>query len=851
MIALKLAHREIKNNLRYWILFTLNLSIGLIGFTFIYLFRENITQTMEYRAKTLLSSDMAITGRRSLDEETLSKVNTFLKDKVLQETKTVELYSMGTFKKKSRLVLIKNLNLNYPLIGEINLDNNEKINNNLIKKLQEKPLVIISPEIAHQFKMKKDDIFKLGQQEFTVYGVVGSDSTSSLRGVNLAPKVYIGQNYLKSTQLVGPGTIAWHSKFYNLKPDQDINSLQTELYKLIPDPAIRVKTPKNSSQQLSRVVNYLSDYLGLIGVVAILISTVGANYLFQSYLFDRLKQIGILKSLGVSRLQILSSFSYIIIFFGLLGTLISLAIAQILLPIGLTYLKEWITGDFETTLSFDVMLTMLCIGIFVNIFVCLPILFRVFRSKTSDLLHEIIEDKFQKIDYLLYLPAVLFVWGISIWQAHSFIVGSVFAGAIFSVFIFVLFILPKLLNLISKSLIGKKVSFPYSISIGYGLRLLARNRLSSVLTILCLAIGVTLLSVIGQIDKSLKQELTSDTTVKPSLFLFDIQEEQFSELKQFAQDKNIPLVEPTPMIRARLLKKNGKKTERKKQEDGFVTREEDTRRRFNNRGVNLTFSSKLNIAEELVEGREFSGPYSGEGIAEISLEKRYAKRLGVSVGDTLTYEVLGVEVQGKIINLRKVKWTSFIPNFFISFQPGVIDDAPKTYLAVVSKVEFDRQLEIQDLIVDKFSNISILNVTTVIQKVLTLFNAMAWAIGVMSLCCIGVGLFVLYSILQSQMHKKQKDLALQKLMGMNETSILKTLMSEYILLVLIALFFGNLFGLTVAYIVSFLFLDGIFVLNTGFFIYFNLSLVIAAGLMILISFKMNYNKSVKHLLSDQ
>jgi putative ABC transport system permease protein len=850
MITIKLATREIKNNLKYWSLFTLNLSIGLIGFTFIYLFRENITSTMEFRAKSLLTSDIAISGRRALDEVESKNVSELLKPKIEESTKLIELYSMANTNGRSRLVLIKALKKVYPLVGEIKLQSGEIIDSDFINTLQISPHIVISPEISHQLKLKKGDSLKLGKKEFKIYGVISSDSTSSLRGVNLAPKVYIGQGFLQETNLIGQGTIAWYTDFYTMKKEFNVTETQKELHKIVTDPAVKVRTPKNSSQQLSRVVNYLSDYLGLIGVVAILISTVGANYLFQSYIFDRLKQIGILKSVGLGRGQILASFLFLISFFGIVATLVSVLFSKLLLPIAIKYLNDWVVGEFETAITMEIFLTLLCIGVFINIFVCTPILFKVFKTKTSVLLNSSIDDGVTRMDRLMYLPAVLFTWGISVWQAHSFVVGSLFAASIFIVFLVVLAVLPKILKRISVSLIGRRISFPFSLSIGYGIRLLSRNNLSSILTILCLSIGITLLSVIGQIDKSLKAELTSDKTVKPSLFLFDIQEDQYKPLKDLALKSNIPLVEPTPMIRARLIKKNGEKIKRQGQEDGFVTREDETKRRFNNRGVNLSYSSGLNVAEEITSGKPFTGRYSGEGIAEVSLEKRYARRLGVGVGDTLTYEILGVEVQGRVVSLRKIKWTSFLPNFFIVFQPGVIEEAPKSFLAAVNKVNFEQQLDIQDKIVTAFPNISILNVTTVIEKVLNLFNAMAWAVGVMSLCCICVGLFVLYSILQSQMHKKQKDLALQKLMGMSEVNILKTLLSEYSFLVIFSIFIGNSFGMIVALIVSRLFLDGVFIMNWEFFILFNGGLLMTSILMIIISFKANYNKSIKSLLND-
>ncbi|MFT6632009.1 MAG: putative ABC transport system permease protein [Bacteriovoracaceae bacterium] len=854
MIALKLAKREIKNNLRYWLFFALNLTIGLIGFTFIFLFRENVNNALSGRAKTLLSSDIAITGRRLLNDTERPLVQKYLNDKIVKQTDLTELYSMARSGKKgeerSRLTLIKAISGEFPLIGEIKLESGAIFSLDFISKLEAHPRVVISPEISHQFKIKIGDYLSLGAQNFEVFGVIKSDSTSAMRGVSLAPKVYIGKSFLKSTELISFGTISWYTQFYNLKMSTDIDTAQKELQQFISDPAIKIKTPSNSSEQLSRVINYLTDYLGLIGVVALLISSVGGSYLFQSYIFDRLKQIGILKSLGVSRRNIILSFVYIILFFGVLSAGLALGFSKVLLPFALVYLNEWMTGSFASMISLEVVIAIISIGILVNLLICPPILIQIFKNKTIDLLSGELKAKTSIRDGIMYIPSIVFLWGISVWQANSILVGSVFTLSLLFIFGIVLLVLPILLRTVSNFLIGRKLSFPYSLNMGFALRILARNKLSTVLTILCLAVGISLVSVIAQIDKSLKSELTESKTPKPSLFLFDIQEEQYKDLKAFAAKENYPLLDPTPMVRARLIKKNGIKIKRQSKEEGFSTREEDTARRFNNRGVNLSYSAGLNSSEEMIKGEPFSGPYSGEGLAEVSLEKRYAQRLKVDVGDTLTYEILGVEVQAKIVNLRKIKWTSFLPNFFITFQPGVIEDAPKTYLTAVEKVSFEKQLEIQDKIVDKFSNISILNVTTVISKILKMFKAMAWAIGVMSFCCICVGLFVLYSILQSQIHKKQKDLALQKLMGMNERQIFRTLFNEYFSMVFSSLLIGNSIGLIISIVVSHLFLDGIFILNWEFFIIFNTGILVMTLAIIFLSFKNNYKRSVSDLFLD-
>jgi putative ABC transport system permease protein len=238
-----------------------------------------------------------------------------------------------------------------------------------------------------------------------------------------------------------------------------------------------------------------------------------------------------------------------------------------------------------------------------------------------------------------------------------------------------------------------------------------------------------------------------------------------------------------------------KKYERKKTEDKVRTREEEQRQRFRNRGINLTYSLKTNASQKIVEGEEFSGVYSGKGLAEISLETRYAKRLGVEIGDTMTFEILGVEIQGKVTSLRKVKWNSFLPNFFITLQPGVLEDAPQTFLATVKSIDFDNQLRVQDLIVDKFPNVSILNVTELVTKILGLFKTMSVAIKLMAYLCIIVGFFVIYAIIQNQIRKRTYDIALVKSFGGSSSFLVKQFLAEYLLMSIFATIIGSFFSI--------------------------------------------------------
>src|SRR5690606_10803854 len=131
-------------------------------------------------------------------------------------------------------------------------------------------------------------------------------------------------------------------------------------------------------------------------------------------------------------------------------------------------------------------------------------------------------------DMLLFSPLIILFWGLSIWQANSIRIGSLFTGAILVSSILFLTLFPLFLKLIEKIFFEGKVNLksPFGFSFSMGLRSLVRHRLSSTLSFLALSIGVMLMSLIIQLEASLKGELLESVDGRPSLFLFDIQEGQ-------------------------------------------------------------------------------------------------------------------------------------------------------------------------------------------------------------------------------------------------------------------------------------------------------------------------------------
>ena len=292
-MILKVLKRNLLSSKSFAAIFIFNLFLGIIGFVVLHSFRGSVNDLLEQRAKQLMSCDLTISGRRDLKDDERKNVIDYLtlySDTILRGT---EVYSMAkglNEAQKTRLVDIISVQEGFPLYGSISYQNidGEEIAN--FSKILDSQNIIVSPEIIHQMKVLVGDSPKIGDLEFKIIGVITSDSTTSWRGITLAPKLYMARKFLLETNLLGFGSVASYAHQIKLKKEfqsvEKLKVLKKEVENLITDPAIRVRTPKNTSEQVGRVLNYLSDYLGLVGLVALFLSGIGAGYLFQNYLFD-------------------------------------------------------------------------------------------------------------------------------------------------------------------------------------------------------------------------------------------------------------------------------------------------------------------------------------------------------------------------------------------------------------------------------------------------------------------------------------------------------------------------------------------------------------------------------------
>jgi putative ABC transport system permease protein len=807
---------RISLKLRYRLLaIVLTLALGLMGLLFLNVVSTSFQASLNTKAKQLLSSDLAVGARRFLTETEKTDLKTFMHDKIEQSTETIEMFSMLRTQDQqySRLVEIMAVGAGYPIYGNIDLKSTGT---------EKRPLpqdqIWISQDLSFDYKKEA----YVGQALLPINDIVIDASTISWRGVGLAPRIYLGIESLKKTGLIGKGSTLYQTFHYQLKPEwmqpDKLALLKQDILNKLTDPSVQVTTPSESSEQVSRMIRYLIDYLGLVSLSALFLSAVGCVYLFRGHLFSMMKSIAVFRVLGLTPKLISRMFVVQLIMVATLASVFALLFAAIAFPQLESLLSQALKSPLSLNLTLDGIVSIFAISLLVGTLSCYPQIQHFAGFKLTALLAE--DDQYNRgsLRTLLYkyIPALIIFYALSVWLAHSWVMGSVFFG----LFIFSGLLLFMVANLIMR-LIERRLQKRHLVLDKFALLSLIRNPHTTTLSFVSLGLGVLLLSIVSLVEVAVHSEFSYDEKSDiPELFLFDIQDEQVEQLKQMLQQEQVAILQSSPLVRARLARVNGEEFKRRAESE-FETREEERSRRFNNRGINLTYANQLNRSEELVDGVFPARTTKPEAEAAVSLEERYAKRMGLKIGDTIEFDILGVPVKTEITSLRKVKWTSFLPNFFVLFSGDSLLNAPKTFLMAVKSPVIPRS-QLQSKIVKQFPNISCIDVVQATQKITQIFSQMAVALKVMALFCLLVGLLVLFAIARDMIDRRQGQVALMKMMGLSSAKIFSLTMQEFFMLCYSSIFLGIVVSYGMVTILLAIFFDGGLIFDIKSFIFLTL-----------------------------
>ena len=781
---LKLALRDLRHQPEFVVLFVANLSLGLAGAMTLDGLQGSIERTLNERSQSFLGADLRISSNRPLaavEQEHIEEVAIQATEDgdPVASARLVQMYSMVSAGDVSRLTEIRAIDGVFPLRGNIVLSDGEPVGEMRRTALVEDRAAWSDPALLDQLGASPGSTVRIGGAEFVVTDTIERDTGLSVRAASLAPRLYVSREHLAATNLIQKGSRVEYQSLFAFPGGVDARKAAARMRALVDDPRVRITSHDEAVEEISGGYRRVTRYLGLVSLVALALAGVSCAYLFRAFLRNRLVDLAVMMSLGASRRR---AQSLLLIELSLLGACAAIAatgLTATLLPLAGGLLDDFLPAQVELSLSLRETVPTLIVALLVGPFCCLPLLGRLRTLRISELFQEHARLDLAKghNEIVRYVPALGLLAALAAARTGELRQSLTFVAVLVVAFAVAAFLGRWVLLFLSRA---RRVR---SVPLRLALRQLSPHRRASLTAFVAVAMCALLLSLPPQLravlDARLRPPAPDDI---PSLFMFDIQPEQTERLTRHVVEAGTELQRMAPMIRARLDSINGQPVAAlRAMSDASDFRGQQ---RLRSRRYNLTYQSELASTERLIAGRPFSGTYefdSGEP-AEMSMEVDFSRRLDVGLDDVLTFDIQGVPVEGRIVNLRAVDWNSMQPNFFVSFQPGVLEAAPAVFLASTPALPAETRNRLQASIAEAFPNVSMIDVSRGVDRLLGLLDQLQWAITATALLSLIVGIVLVFAIARDEAQSRRWDFNMLKVLGADHGTVRRSIDAEFAVL---------------------------------------------------------------------
>jgi putative ABC transport system permease protein len=278
--------------------------------------------------------------------------------------------------------------------------------------------------------------------------------------------------------------------------------------------------------------------------------------------------------------------------------------------------------------------------------------------------------------------------------------------------------------------------------------------------VLSLGLGLSVLAAVGQIDANLRAAIARDLPeIAPSYFFVDIQPDQIEGFKaRLAEEPEVSRVETAPMLRGMITRINGVEA-RKVAGDHWVIQ--------GDRGI--TYSDRPSDNTTVTAGAWWPEGY--EGAPQVSFSAEEAGEMGLKLGDTLTVNVLGREIEAQVTSFRDVQFETAGIGFVMVMNPAALRGAPHSHIATVYVAEAREAAILRDL-ATAYPNITAIRVRDVVDRVAEALKAIATATAIAAAVTLVTGAVVLIGAAAAGERARIYEAAILKTLGATRGRIL-------------------------------------------------------------------------------
>jgi putative ABC transport system permease protein len=784
---LKMAARDFRKTGTKLVLFVSAIVTGIAALVAISSFGDNLRKDIDRQAKELLGADLVLSNNADFgidDMDTLSA----------ERAMEINFASMVAFpgKGESRLTQVRALEGDFPFYGSFEAvpEQGESDFRAGGKK------ALVEQLLLKQFDAKVGDSIKVGEVVFEIAGALTKVPGQTGITATVAPAVYIPMEYLEETGLVQFGSRVNYLRYFALTGQEDAPEIIEAYKEHWEEEGIRYEDVEARKQSTGRSFGNLSNFLSLVAFIAVLLGCVGVASAINVFVKEKLPSVAVLRCLGVTAAKIFGIYLMQIFIMGGIGSLVGAGLGTALQYVLPLVFSDFLPVEVTVELSWSAIMLGTGTGILISLlFALIPLLKIRTVSPMMTLRPEAATIRFGKdpLRWAVVGLIVLFMVGFSYYLLRNWEQTFWFTGYVFFAFGLLWMIALGIMKLV-KRFLPLWMAYPFR----QALANLYRPNNQTVALIATIGLGTAMISTLFFVQYQLLDEVRfADKEDQPNMLFFDIQTAQVEAVSQKLKDANLPILQEVPIVTMRLNAINGIN----KRVNEELPDEEKRSGGLYNREFRVTYRDELISSERLVKGELVPYRQPGDSIF-VSLEKGYAERNRLEIGDEMVFNVQGRPMTTYVGSYRDVNFRQVSTNFLVVFPEKVLENAPKFHVLITKTRSDQEAADLQNEIVRDFPNVSVINLATIVDTLEEILGKISFVIQFMALFSIITGVLVLISSLIISKFQRIKENILLRTIGAGTKVLVKINTLEYLFLGSLAALSGLLLSIIAAALLS-------------------------------------------------
>lgn len=772
MITSKIAFREIVGGYKKLIVFYLCvfLSVGVI--MTVAQLSENLSQKINYDAKKIFGGDIKVTNvNYALREQEIELLKQFGK-----VSYNAQLRAMAKLGESFRVVELKGVDKEYPLLGVVSTENNTAMPLSIGE-------AIVGQELKVTFDINIGDIINLGGIDFKVVDFITAEPDWLVSSLRIGPKVIANVESLEQAKLLIPGSLVQYNYTIILNNQAELQNTVSEIKEKIPQ-AFTTDYIKGSTA-IQNSISRLEFFLMLAAISNLMICGVGIAVSTKRFLETKSVHIAILKSIGASKSRVLSCYAQLLALLTIDAATTAAIVSSLVCYFLVPYLNHFVELDIDFTFYWMPILKGYIFGLVAAFCFAMPALISSISIKPATL--------FRSFSPLLLLKdtkslAIYFIFGIFLFIAilinASDTVFATLYVCISMVAIASFFYVAKLIQSLASKLRSSK---PW---VNLALKNLHRPQSPLPTIIVSLSLSLTVLISLQNVDYNMKTLLEESIPSKaPSLFLIDINKSDYTDLfKLLTKYDGISDIVFKPSVQGLITKVNGVPVEKIKIDESAKWAVGNHRR--------LSYANIKPDNNDIVMGKWWEEGYHGEPL--VSVDQRIFNGMHLSLGDKITFNIGGDEITAKVANTRKIDYTTFNINFAFILSPNVIESFPLSFFATLKAPDKETEFKILGDVAKQFPTVISIRTDEGLDEAYKQITNIIIAIDIIVIVSLVAGFIVLIGAFLATEESRKYDTVVFKMLGSTKAYIMRGYLFEWalatLLSCLVAAFAGSIGG---------------------------------------------------------